>query len=172
MTISSQICLCVGVCIYTLLSKILISKYVLLMEGGEKKFWWLMFFLCWLKMIIIFVQLSKHAQLGMGIYAYVPFTSCWCPQWAACFSSVHRLTVCTLYSYSVCSLFAVYGSVSLFWPQCLFGEPLSYEGKAPAQCSNTWLGYNPASQPVMLAPFSIFRVGWWGQFLVESLTGV
>lgn len=102
-----------------------------------------MFFLCWLKMIIIFVHLSKHTQLGTG-----------------CFSSVHRHTVCTLYSYSVCSLFAVYRSVSLFWPQCLKTSQLW--GRTPAQCSNTWLGYNLASQPVMLATFSIFRVGWWG----------
>lgn len=63
-----------------------------------------MFFLCWLKTIIIFVQLSKHTKLGMG-----------------CFSSVGILCAH--------SLFAVYGSVYLFWPQCLFGKPLSCEGE-------------------------------------------
>lgn len=36
MTISSQICLCVGVGINTLLSKILIYKHFFLMEGGER----------------------------------------------------------------------------------------------------------------------------------------
>lgn len=66
-----------------------------------------------------------------------------------------RHTVCTLF---VCSLW-----VSLpILASMLVWKTSQLWGRTPAQCSNTWLGYNLASQPVTLATFSIFRVGWWG----------